>query len=247
MLNLTIFKNFSSPIKKRRSVRKPISSTNQQQLIDKNDQNGVDAYDKTNDTIGAKSKDETSISSNNNHGGKSIPISSLPMKLKTGRLSQVSIPSQNKETISKAAAAAKAFLDIQNTGIYSELLKVTSPKCLFQFGDTEFLLDTWIEDAGNIGSSYPDFHLSHEKIIDISPTQAMIVNLQASGTHSGTPYAFGPYPEIPATGIHCKNDYEDVTVTIDAESGMILCMKFVAKGPATGPPGFYNQIGGIFF
>jgi hypothetical protein len=147
---------------------------------------------------------------------------------------------------SKAVTGAKAFIDIQNKGIYNKLIDVASPRCLFQFESAEFLLDTWIEDAGKIGSSYPDFHLSYERIIDISPTQAMIVNLQASGTHTGTPYGFGPYPEIPATGLHCKNDFEDVTVTIDPVSGMIICMSFVAKGPMTGPPGFYDQIGGIF-
>jgi hypothetical protein len=160
--------------------------------------------------------------------------------------SQPAPPSNTPKILSKAATCVKAFLDSQNSGVRQTLLAVAAPGCLFRFEGAEFLLETWIEDSIKINSSFPDFHLYHEKIVDVSPTQAMIVNLQATGTHTGAPYGFGPYPEISATVIYCKNDYEDVTVTIDAETGMIVCMTVVAKGPSSGPPGFYDQIGGIF-
>jgi hypothetical protein len=158
----------------------------------------------------------------------------------------VSQQSNQQEPLSKATASAKAFIDIQNSGIFNKLPTITSPQCVFQFHEVELLVDTAVEELSNTRSSFPDFHLCYEKIIDISPTQAKIVNLQASGTHTGTPYGFGPYPEISATGIRCKNDFEDVTITVDAQTGMILSTKFVAKGPLTGPAGLYNQIGGMF-
>ena len=73
-----------------------------------------------------------------------------------------------------------------------------------------------------------------------------LVFATASGTHTGAPYGFGPYPAIEATGRVVLNDPEEATITIDEKTGLITNMRFVAKGCRSGPPGFYEQIGGLF-
>jgi hypothetical protein len=252
-MNLNPFKSFGLMFKHRTSTNKE-SSPNQHQLNDHNTQ-GEQDYDQAKDI----NSSHTLVNSNS-YRASSTSVTSPMIKIRNGIFSRVlrqqsnmssslllTTPSPQKElSLSTAVATAKAYIDIINNGIYSDLYTISSPDCLFQFEDAEWLLNTWVEGVAKLLSSYPDFRFFYEEIIDVSPTQAMILNLEAIGTHTGTPFGIGPYPEIPATGIRCKSDYEDVTVTIDADAGIMKSMKIIAKGPSTGLQGFYDQIGGIF-
>lgn len=137
------------------------------------------------------------------------------------------------------------------------------------FKDAPMTLDGFLGEWAKIFRSFPDFYLRVEGGIDEQPDGTVIAVLNAGGTHTGTPYSFGPFPEIEATGIKVANDPEYVElgsviftrinslrhrrplnrrVCFTIEDGKIK--KFAVEsvgGELTGPPGLYTQIGGLIF
>ena len=63
------------------------------------------------------------------------------------------------------------------------------------------------------------------------------------GKHTGKPYAFGPYEDIPATGKIVRD--ENLEFTFIVKDGKIIHATIDADGKVVGPPGFYTKIGGI--
>lgn len=67
----------------------------------------------------------------------------------------------------------------------------------------------YMDEFAKMFASFPDFHLDligdpveHQEDNSVSFT------VQATGTHTGAPYSFDPYPEVAATGIAIKLDPE---------------------------------------
>lgn len=77
------------------------------------------------------------------------------------------------------------------------------------------------------------------KLTDPKTTE---VNIRFSGTHTGAPFGFGPYPAIEAKGIKCVNDPE--TFVFHWEDEKVVRWDLIPKGEKTGPIGLYVQIGG---
>ena len=65
------------------------------------------------------------------------------------------------------------------------------------------------------------------------------------GTHTGEPFAFGPYPPLPPKGVQVQD--EPIQLTLTVTQGKIAKCEVVAHGNQVGPPGFYSKLGGILF
>ena len=157
------------------------------------------------------------------------------------------LPALSTEPESHAIIAAKRFVIEFNRHDLDSLAKTMAPKCIVEFAEAEMLCQAFIDESQNLLKSFPDIHFTYEVVKDVVPNVAIVEKLQVTATHTGDPYGFGPYPRIEAKGCKIKNDREDMTVTIDPETGLITRMKVTAHGRLSGPPGFYEQIGGILF
>jgi hypothetical protein len=104
-------------------------------------------------------------------------------------------------------------------------------------------LSAFIDASDTFFESFPDQKITWESIEEIKPGVVMIKSFQGSGTHTGKPFGFGPFPELPAKGVFCKEDPCHITLTLHKgkiESVSIDCN----SGTLCGPPGFYQMIGG---
>ena len=102
----------------------------------------------------------------------------------------------------------------------------------------------WVEENYKVAASFPDFHFTcHEWVT--TDCGVIVVHAQASGTHTGAPYACGPCEPIDAAGSKVCNDPEEFCFFF--REGQEKCCRMVvcAKGEMTGPPGLYTQIGGF--
>ena len=71
----------------------------------------------------------------------------------------------------------------------------------------------------------------------------VVLKVRWTGTHTGKPYAFGPYEPIPAKGTHVALDPERITVTL--QDGLVIKCRVEPEGPNTGWHGVYQAIGGL--
>jgi hypothetical protein len=146
---------------------------------------------------------------------------------------------------SKECIIAQKFFDTLNAHDSDMLKTIQSPSVMYNFDGLEVLGSVIAEVHEHVVKSFPDFHWTQGKIELVSPGIVKITNTQASGTHTGAPYTFGPYEEIEATGVKVRNDPEDYLLTIDMETELISYVQISAKGKLCGPQGIYEQIGGL--
>jgi hypothetical protein len=80
------------------------------------------------------------------------------------------------------------------------------PRADVLFKEAPMTLDGYEDEWQKVYHSFPDFSLQLEGDIQEQADGKIVAIVLASGTHTGAPYAFGPYPEIPITNIRVNND-----------------------------------------
>ena len=65
----------------------------------------------------------------------------------------------------------------------------------------------FVEEWHRLYKAFPNVSVSCTELKTIRPDCVTAI-FQVEGTHTGEPYGFGPFPEIPVTGIHVKLDPE---------------------------------------
>lgn len=150
---------------------------------------------------------------------------------------------QSQET--GAEAAVKAFIHVLGSGDMEGLPNLFEEHADIIFTEAYMNIREYTEEMVRACKAFPDLSFTWQSVEAIGNDKAILRGLRAKGTHMG-PYGFGPYPEVEATQTVCRNDPEEITVWI-SPNGKIRKALFVPKGPLTGPPGFYEQIGGLIF
>ena len=93
-------------------------------------------------------------------------------------------------------------------------------------------------------ASFPDLFFASGQY-SLLPGRRVYMGIhQISGTHTGEPFSFGPFPKIPATGIRCVNDPETMILEFDSLDRVKAGYIQGSGGHLNGPPGLYMQIGG---
>ena len=114
--------------------------------------------------------------------------------------------------------------------------------------------ETQAKEIQRLFDSFPNFNITFDGIKQINETQVKVEKVQVTGTHTGKPFSFGPYEEIPTSNKHVILDQENLLITIASEDDnngvyggdlKIIESSIRALGPMTGPPGFYMSIGGM--
>ena len=137
--------------------------------------------------------------------------------------------------------------ELFNSDDIDGIAAIGTPDAKFVHGEEGELTLSWpgyVQLHKDVLASFPDlhFHWSESKELDDGTVTSKVY---VTGTHTGSPFGFGPFPPIEATGIKCQNDPEDVQWIIEGDKIKETRVICGTKGSTkAGPPGFYVQIGG---
>lgn len=160
----------------------------------------------------------------------------------------VHVPMQHDPETLIMMTAKKHLIDVMRVHVSKERhLTFYAPNAEIVFGGVRMLIEHFVEEHDNLLRSFPDFDVALNDSDVSEDAESGIVtfhNIVASGTHTGAAYGFGPYPSVATTGIRCVNDPETVALHYD-QNCKVKKLVVTPLGPSTGPPGFYQNIGGI--
>ena len=141
---------------------------------------------------------------------------------------------------------AKTFYDAIADADMTKLESVTHKDCRMLFPDMEIIPANIAEETIKLAKAFPDSHFVYEKVYLKEPN-VVYMKIHWAGTHTGAPYGFGPYDEIPVTGKFVVNDPEIIHVYFSEDNKQIIKIIVEPTGPNTGFHGVYNFIGGLIF
>lgn len=147
-----------------------------------------------------------------------------------------------EESLSRKCQTAEQWCNFFLAHDFDGYFTITGENVDLVFGEVKIPLKEMVEEMKNVTESFPDLSVRWNPCRETDDGK-VITTIVVSGTHTGKPYGFGPYPKIEATGIKCQNDSEEVTFTFGADDKISLIeTKPLGK---FGPTGFYSQIGGF--
>lgn len=90
---------------------------------------------------------------------------------------------------------------------HQEFDSVFAAKADILYKDAPMTVNGYQEEMNKVFRSFPDFSLVVKGSIHESGQGIVVADLCCErGTHTGEPYGFGPYPEIPISGKHVRSD-----------------------------------------
>lgn len=159
---------------------------------------------------------------------------------------------------SPAIIVVKKYWEAFHAHDIESLKSHCAERCYIDFVDSgvEMTLSEYMEILEDTKLSFPDFTLEMN-MEDINEeaqgsdgvtTLVYIRNVRAKGTHTGKPYAFGPFPAIPAKGVFVR-DVATNTNEMHIRDGKVTHINVKTDGDAneSGPAYFYTQVGGLLF
>eukprot|EP00934_Nitzschia_sp_Nitz4_P004659 Nitzschia sp. Nitz4//scaffold299_size22801//19256//19939//NITZ4_008539-RA/size22801-processed-gene-0.53-mRNA-1//-1//CDS//3329546354//4649//frame0 len=147
------------------------------------------------------------------------------------------------EVLSNLNAAMDLFGAVNGHNI-EKFLECTTPDFLIQFEDQEMSRDDFIEELQRVWASFPDFCLEGETFEVRADGLILARNFIPRGTHTGAPFAFGPYEPIPTSGKKVENAPENVCCKC-REGKVCRYIVLYEEGDMSGPAGLYTQLGGF--
>ncbi|KAL3910724.1 MAG: hypothetical protein SGILL_007579, partial [Bacillariaceae sp.] len=130
------------------------------------------------------------------------------------------------------------------------VISMSSENCqyLVPIADGETMkvkLTDFLEQMKVTYASFPDYDTEWDEMRDSKDNTVRIKNFVSKGTHTGEPFAFGPYPAMPAKGMKIRDHPVDVLVYIDKQTAKIEKVRLLSKPDVTsGPAMYYLQVGG---
>lgn len=147
----------------------------------------------------------------------------------------------------KMAISFVRALDQRNLASLDSLL---DPECDVHFGEIHMHIEDYLNEIRRLYDSFPDLIISwhgmtrtHRTARMTGESQVSLNFFQYSGTHLGKPYAFEPYPEVPAEGNEVVTNPEQVL--FEFKNGKLVDLTFMSTGELCGLPGVYRLVGGF--
>ncbi|CAB9514394.1 expressed unknown protein [Seminavis robusta] len=158
----------------------------------------------------------------------------------------------SKEDLQERRKTIQEFIRIVNTHDMEQARQFVTPDVQFQFTapqgkqlEVEFSWEEWSGAHCHINASFPDFSFRYQQVNDKLGV-VILTGFRASGTHTGTPFAFGPLDPIPPSGKFIENDPEQAYFYFRNDNHTQFCrVTWYTTGEMTGPDGFYTQLGGF--
>lgn len=151
--------------------------------------------------------------------------------------------------------AVSQFIKIHNRhSSYDETMSCfASPDVMVKFEDDNAIpASAFAAECQNAFKSFPNFSMHcdcikeerHFDVIKQEHTNRVVVeDVMVTGTHTGEPYGFAYFPPVPTSNKMAVNGPERVFYTIDKDNKISL-LEIISLGDASGPAGFYSQVGG---
>ncbi|CAB9522107.1 expressed unknown protein [Seminavis robusta] len=181
-------------------------------------------------------------------GGKSFSSKRDPV-VAADKSDNASTTISEQQDRTEDVKAVELWLEMWRQKRLDEVVALSSPDCQYHvtLEDGEMMevkLQDFIDQMASCYESFPDYDSVWESI-EPDPTNGSIVikNYTSHATHTGTPFAFGPYPAIPASGAEIHDDA--ISMYIFLKDGKPIYIKTAFEGVQIGPAAYYTQIGGI--
>lgn len=156
------------------------------------------------------------------------------------------IPESERSQMIETCESFISFMKDHDFDKLSTLSEEKKAEVIINQGDTIMSMKDFIESNHHVAASFPDLAFEYRKIEVIEGRKVVVSGFRGSGTHTGRPYGFAPFPEVPTSGIAVKNDPETFVFELN-EKCEVRKLRIEATGEMSGPPGFYKQIGGFPF
>uniref|UniRef100_A0A7S3KXR5 SnoaL-like domain-containing protein n=1 Tax=Amphora coffeiformis TaxID=265554 RepID=A0A7S3KXR5_9STRA len=117
------------------------------------------------------------------------------------------------------------------------------PHCDTQFAEINMKMTDFLNEFVRVFKAFPDLNFLWKDIKQVQPGVVEIGFFQVTGTHTGEPWGFEPFPAVPAEGRKVKTDPE--RIVFQTEGGKFRKITYIASSDQSGLPGIYRQIGGF--
>ena len=151
--------------------------------------------------------------------------------------------------VSSNAAMIEEWMKAWQRHDFEKITAMSSEQCEYHvpLNDGEVMqvtLRDFLEQMGLVYLSFPDYESSWDSIEDGKEENLVVIKgFVSTGTHTGEPFAFGPFPALPGKGVKIKDDPINLVVTI--KEGKIDILRPMVAGGQIGPASYYTQIGGV--
>ena len=152
-----------------------------------------------------------------------------------------------------ATKIARKFCEAMSSRDTEAVKALVSDGCIVRFiqANDELPLDDFLEMVAAIFASFPDFELMILKVEEETAgngdpdTRIVNITTRAKGTHTGKPFAFGPFPPVPTSGIFVQ-DPVSTNCSFHVRDNKIYRHEITSEGKSheAGPAFFYTTIGG---
>lgn len=174
--------------------------------------------------------------------------SRLRLSSKQTPAQEVTVKTQEK---SEKIKIVETWIETWRQKRLDEVIALSDPDCMYlaslDDGEVmEILLQDFIDQMKVCYASFPDYNCTWETVEEDPENDAVVIkNFVSNATHTGEPFAFGPFPAIPANGTPIKDD--PVSLHVQLKNGKPCCIRPESEGGQIGPASYYSQIGGIIF
>lgn len=155
------------------------------------------------------------------------------------RGAEVVVPSRNAQLVKLQWVDAFNLRDMNTVRRFC----TSNSVCYFYGAKNGMPLPAFLQSVEELYESFPDICLSFDEIKEVEENVVKITNFRSQGTHTGKPFAFGPFPPVPTSGLEVVEDPCQLTIRLSRGkmSEFIIDMQ---PGDLVGPPGYYIKIGG---
>lgn len=174
-----------------------------------------------------------------------VPDASSVATRSTERTKNEPTSNTNVTARTKNEIAVMKYLDSINRLSTEEIEKCFAPDAEIFFDDAQMIVSGYLSELSKVFCSFPDLTLSVLSLKEHDDGTVSAV-LQYRGTHTGAPYGFGVYPELPAAGVAFETTPEHYQYTVQ-DDGRLKKKSTMSNGQLTGLAYVYTQLGGILF
>lgn len=115
--------------------------------------------------------------------------------------------------------------------------------CYYKGADNGIPVEMFLDTLLKLLASFPDVCCSFDEIQEVMDGVVRVTNFRSRGTHTGKPFGFGPYPEVPTSQIVVESEPNHLTIEI--VNGKMTRYEIDPKGAQlVGSPLFYVRVGG---
>ncbi|KAG7367792.1 hypothetical protein IV203_030535 [Nitzschia inconspicua] len=202
-----------------------------------------------------KTSDRKSVRSAARTASLDSSVSTILSATSTTSTSTTPLSSSSSSLSSENVRIVTRWIETWAAKDTQKVVSISHPECEYHVpmeddDDMVITLKDFIDQMELCYKSFPDYTSTWGSIDDYGCAdnddgrhRVIIKGFVGRGTHTGTAFAFGPFPSIEATGTRIKDGPIDLIVIL--KDGMPHTINTRLNGNSIGPISQYTQIGGV--